>query len=501
MPSISEARTGWSFDYQTDSSGNVPPGGLVLNNVRHSLHNLARDIRLIGVRLQVQDIEPSGRVAGTRSVFLALAAPTFTVSPINLLLPMPVAAPAPGGRTFDYLRETDEALQFRTYFQNSAGNYLALGLRADYTLPADYFTANFPNCDQQSLTISQRFLFSPRSNSPPHEPSGGLYAARLHPIVKFEFTPNAAHQPRERHTRIESIRFDYRLHLVLDRHYDPAVSGVLPHLGNQAGLFRDRESAAVVAGALELFSSASTSAAFSRSAFEAVEKPLVLEVATTGLAKGFSVFSMAGRGRICWDNVHWWGVRGTGTYISAPGAFHAAHIHWRWGAAGSNLRGSIPEIDTSGVPAPAQANPQAGGIRGALVDPDAWIQTIRVAIVRNEPSLDPTRPNVSLESLCREQWSTLFTTLPRRPQDIFAGDDLVFWYSSEVHRSTAIPAYGGMPATTYTAGQRGSVFVHGLFFAHEPEMTGAQVGSTAAQHWPKSLATIRTAADWGRTAE
>jgi hypothetical protein len=514
-PSISEARTGWSFNYQTDASGgHPPPGGLVLTNVQHSLHNFARDMRLIGVRLTVQEVDPPSTVVSTRSVFLPLSNPPFTVGLIQLRLPLPAASSSTPGRTFQYLQEADEALQFRTFFHDTSGNYLAFALRADYTLPPTYFTTNFPNCIYQSLDISQRFLFSPRGNDPRHEPSGGLYAARCHPIVKFEFARNESVDMSQRFTRIESIRFDYRMHLFLDRHHDLRINQTLEQLGNQAGLFRDGESLRIgsaigggiggglseILGGIVPAIRRGVAEAVSAALFAAIEKPLVLEVATVGLDKGLSVFSAGGRSRLGWDNVHWWAVRGTGTYISAPGAFHAAHIHWRWGAPASGG----PQFDTSGVPVPVQQSPLAGGIRGALVDPEAWIQTIRVAVTRNERALDPTQPNVQLENLCRADWLTLFTGLrPTRPtpQDIFSGGDLVFWYSTEVHRSVTIPAYESTPSRTYTGGRKGSVFLHGIFFAHDPEIGGVQVGTTQAQHWPKSISTIRSSPEWFRTAE
>jgi hypothetical protein len=509
---ISDPVTSWSFNYQTDASGRAPqPGGLVLNDVQHEFHNFAKDMRLIGVRLTIQEIDPPNRIVSTRSIFLPLSNPPFTVSAIAILRPTPVISPTVPGGTFRYLQEADDALQFRTFFQDRSGNYLAFGIRADYNLPPAYFTTNFPNCTYQRLDISQRFLFSPRGNEPPHEPSGGLYAARCHPIVKFEFARNESVDLSRRFTRIESIRFDYRMHLFLDRHHDLRINQTLEHLGNQAGLFRDSESLRIgrgirggIRGGLpEIWRGIPQAIigglpeAVTAALFAAIEKPLVLEVATMGLDKGLSVFSAGGRSRIGWDNVHWWAVRGTGTYISAPGAFHAAHIHWRWGAPASGG----PQFDTSGVPVPVQRSPLAGGIRGALVDPEAWIQTVRVAVTRNERALDPTQPNVRLENLSREDWLSLFTVLRPTPQDIFSGGDLVFWYSTEVHRSVTIPAYESTPGSTYTGGRKGSVFLHGIFFAHDPEGRGPQVGTTQASHWPKSIANIRSSPEWFRTAE
>lgn len=249
-------------------------------------------------------------------------------------------------------------------------------------------------------------------------------------------------------------------------------------------------------------------------AFSAVEKPLVLEVATLGLDEGLSIpgphtglSAPAARPRT-WDNVHWWAARGAGRpMISAPGGFHAAHVHWRWGGAGSVLRPRIPAIDTTGVPSTAVAHPwgAAGGSR-VLVDPGIWIQTIRVAVVKNDPARDPTQPGVTVDRLSRDDWETLFSARP--PEDIYSGDDLVLWYSTEVGFETTFPAVWthaisptpvAGPLTLRTA-QTGTVFLHGVFFGHSPEQTGFGIGSRAEAHRPDSIGTIRAARKWRRLA-
>jgi hypothetical protein len=191
--------------------------------------------------------------------------------------------------------------------------------------------------------------------------------------------------------------------------------------------------------------------------------------------------------------------------ISAPGAFHAAHVHWRWGGAGSAVRGTIPEIDTSGAPTVAQDHPWGHATR-TLVDPDAWIQTIRVAVTKNDPSLDPSRSGVTLDSLSREDWPTLFSSLRATPASIESGEDLVLWYSTEVHRSTDFPGqytFAIFPqrvaaATTLYTRPAGTVFIHGIFFAHNAELSGFGVGTRDPQYYARSAATIRSSPAWAR---
>ena len=503
---IADRATGWTGTILTGTGGTAPPaGGLALQDLRHDQHNFARDVRMIGIRLKLEQVDPSGTVTTTRSVFLPLSNPPFTVGAITILTPAVPAAPATS--TLTYLREADEALQFRSYFRDSTGNYIGYGVRCDYTLPASWFTTNAANCEVSGLLISQRFLFSRYGLSPRHEPGGVLQAARCHPMTRFEYTANPAVDKTQAYYRIASLRFDYRLHLYVDSSFT-APTATTPTAPQQAGLFADEDVANPVTG---LGAVARITAAASRTAFSAVEKPLVCEVAATGLSEGCpligprTIYAPTGATH-CWDNTHWWGFRGTGApMISAPGGFHAAHMHWRWGGAGSALRATIPEIDTSGAPTVAQDHPWGRAIR-TLVDPDVWIQTIRVAVTKNDPALDPTRSGVTLDSLSREDWPTLFSSVRPTPDSIEAGGDLVLWYSTEVHRSTDFPgrySFAIFPqrlaaATTLFTRTAGTVFVHGMFFAHNPEIGGFGVGTRDPQHYPRTAATIRSSPTWVR---
>lgn len=497
-------RTEWSFTCVTaGTSMNPPPGGLVLQQVIHDGHNFARDIRVIGFWLEMEELTFAGAVTPMPKQFFLLDATNFTASPISVLRPSPMSMPTTG-RTFAYLREVDTALDFKEYFKDSSGNYVAFGVKAEFSSAT--FFSRFANCELAGLTIEQIFLFSAYGNTPPHEPSGALSAARCHPIVKYQTTANPTVNRALPVTRIRNIRFDYRLHLYIDRHHDAATNRGLPQLGNQAGLFADSDSLAnTTARAIgSTLWNRSTSAGVSYGAFEGVEKPVVLEVTAPGLANGFPLYSSSPTPRVsapirCWDNVHWWGARGTGApLISAPGAFHAAHIHWRWGAAATIQVGGNPRFQGN-WPTGQAANPVTAGKWGPVVDPNIWMQTIRIAIVTNDPRLDPARAPAA--NLTRADWKTLFDPgLGRAPADISAGDDIVLWYSVEVPREVTVPGFSTFtgtshavtPPTTYSARSPGTMFLSGIFFAHDAERTGFGVGTTGPAHRPRSESAIRT---------
>jgi hypothetical protein len=188
--------------------------------------------------------------------------------------------------------------------------------------------------------------------------------------------------------------------------------------------------------------------------------------------------------------------------ISAPGAFHAAHIHWRWGAAAAvtSVR-SDPTFNPKVYPSGVAARPGVTGTWGPLVDPGIWMQTIRIAVVKNDPKLDPNA-GAALTALSTADWKALFNPgLRATPDDISAGADIVLWLSAEVAGRVLVPGYRDgsflptdVPAQTYEAKTSGTVFLHGMFFAHNPEQSGGitgAVGTTGPQYTPNSEADIR----------
>jgi len=512
---IVDPTTNWAFDLALEPDGTPPTGGLNLRDIRHDGHNFAKDVRLIGLWLETETVETNGQVSQPTKKLYVLDKGTFTTTKVEPLTPMPTRSPDTN-RVFQYLKESDEALEFSTYFSDGQ-NHIALALHARYEAPT--LLAALPNCVHTGITIEQIFLFSRYSNVPKHEPSGGLSAARFHPMTKYQLVPNPRHDPKQQHTRVRSIRFDYRLYLYIDRHYDSATNAGLAQIGNQAGVFADSDSV-VQSGAIILGTKVwnirkgrTDGTPFSRGTFVAVEKPLVLELTAPGLASGFPVFTTRNTAGDpinvrCWDNVHWWGSRGPGEpLISTPGAFHCAHLHWRWGAAAKlSPAAGDPRFEPRVYPSGMPRHTAIKGMWGPVVDPKIWIQTVKIAVTKHDPRLDPLK--VPAPALTTPDWKTRFIDLRATPLDIYRGEDIVLWYSSEVGATVTVPGSesGNMPPTgspsqTYTSANGGTIFMHGMFFAHDAEKTGLQVGSTDPAHRPSTETAIRQARSWIRTAD
>lgn len=493
--------TGWRFE--ADAVGTPPVGGgIVLTDVTHQQFSFARDIRVIGIWLEVQTVTPAGSVTATQHAFHALDSSSFTLGNVVELTPMPMTHPPVGSSTFNYLRGAAQSLQFEMFFRSPSG-HVGYGLSAEYTSRPAMFSG-YPNCEVDGLTIEQIILCSRYASSPPHEPSGALLAARLLPMLRFAFTPNAAVDRTVTYHRVESIRVDYRIHLKIDRHHNVSESRNMDDLGNRAGFFKDRESlpAAVLGGIAHR--------GVSGAAFEAIEKPLVLEAAGPGLAKGFNFYSTGpsppGRSLptvVCWDNVHQWGRRpGNDQMISAPGAFHAAHLHWRWGGA---VVASTAQFKPSSRPTAVENALHYLGMSHwpPLVDPRIWIQSIRIAVTKADRRLDPA--HVPASSLSTKSFIDLFQHVRSTPADIFNGDDLVTWISFQVHRELNLPSvpmdlFQRTPPQTHYSQAEGVLFHHGIFFAHEPEQSGPTVGPRTGDHRPRSIADIRRLGAWFRPA-
>lgn len=249
------------------------------------------------------------------------------------------------------------------------------------------------------MTLEQRYILTQATTTPAHEPSGALRAARLFPLVRLD-TENP---------KIDAVRIDYRFAFELDASLDgvnlsaPAGEAAALASPNQAGLFQDWE------------------------------VPHVEELS----------HGLAGL----------WGKRGRGEiHPSTPGAFHAVHLHWRWGRV-TQEKGIFHagEKQFRGV----------GEQGGPLLDPKIPRQTIRFAITREAPqgtaagAANPWYPVGEAPS--RSTFEELFTKKQPDPSPVAQGERLVLWYSIQVDRRAAEWAL------------RGTVFLHGLFFAHEPE--------------------------------
>jgi hypothetical protein len=488
MSEYNGAGLGWEFDIELDDTTGAPSGGvLLLKNIRHGGHNFARNTVAIGACVKFEQVDSSGKVLKTKKEFLPFDSSAFQVTALKTLAPKPVtvirrSSPAHGSpyrggvfvqqQTFDYLSQADpnSILQFSDYFQDPSGNYVAYGVTSTYDAPKALADLSFGNCEYAGISIDQTFLFSRYSADPPHEPSGALMAARFHPLVTYRCSINDSCDLGKVRTRIASIRFDFRLYLYIDTHLsdDPMSAHVQK---NQAGLFADADAGNVRSGVRYVFRSTA------RTAFFAVEKPLVYEVIAPGLIHGEPSGRPAGQYNevTCWDNVHWWGADDPNKGMpSTPGAFHAAHVHWRWGEVLSNI--------TSRMAASAWRRFQPGT---PLLDPGIPRQTLLAAVTKYRQVQDPTK--AALRRLSTNDWQDLF--LKVTPERIKDGDQLVLWYSSEVH-DVEIAAPLRMP-------RNGTVFVHGIFFAHNPERAGAGIGDRRAMYWPRDESDVK---GWFRPA-
>jgi hypothetical protein len=499
--------TNWSLNAITDTSSLPQVGGLVLKDIQHDGHNFAKDVRLIAFWVFVDVLDSDGHLIKREGAqYFLRASGNMTATTVQELRPTPVKFPYFGPA--DVLSGAADALNFEAFFRKGV-NQTGYGLRVDYTGKPGMFGA-LPNFEFDSVDISQIFLFSHYGMTPPHEPGGVLTAARMHPMVKFEFHKNSGYDTTKDHRRLSSIRFDYRMQLYLDAFYSSVNAAA--NSGNYAGAFRDTESPSVLVGAAFLAGLADVSSLL----FEAVEKPLVFEITAPGLSKGASSFPTGPVSAFmnsippttaCWDNLHWWGAGVGKTMISTPGAFHAAHLHWRWGQiAQAAPHGGQAQFGPGGVPSSVRGNFLGG--YGVLVDPSIWIQSVRFAVTVNDAKLDPDRPGVSLKDLSNIDWKQSFLLLRSQPNDISNPSDIVLWDSIEVHRDVTVPSvtiftppnYTTYPGGSFTAGTAGTIFIHGFFFAHEPEQTAKTIGARSPLYWPSTETTIRSARAWFRTA-
>jgi hypothetical protein len=469
---------GWTFDLElVDATGAPAAGGLALKQIRHDGHSLAHDARLIGVRIFLEQTDTQGKVVGTQSKLATLDLKSFKPrSGVRTLTPTTLKNPITNG-TFDYLKEASAALNFSDYFETS-GNSVAYGVAVTYDAPTLFADLGVSNCESAGLTIDQTFLFSRYADDPPHEPSGALSAARFHPLVSYELLPNTNVDRSTTFTRIKSLRFDFRLHLSLDRFYTDnfgPMDEAENSRKNQAGLFADTD-----IGTIRILKRAALGSGAQDIAFYAAEKPLVTEVVAPGLINGDQkgVPPGATDSVICWDNVHWWGAQKPGKpMISTPGAFHAAHVHWRWG---ESLKAWATRFKAS---AWRRFNPG-----DALLDPRVPIQNLNVAITKYNKKLDPQQ--AALQDLSKEQWDTLFHSTGNSPppESIQLGANIVLWYSTEVGRNVNL-----MPPA-------GTVFLHGIFFAHDAEKTGSTVGTRDPIYKPRSAFDLDKTPTWFRPA-
>ncbi len=518
----------WSFATVTEANGLPQKGGVILKDLIHDGHHFAKDIRLIAAWVTVDILDVAGAVIGreTTRVLLRATGP-MTASPIEILKGTPLTRQLI--KTPGRLREsrdrrarlngTEDALDFKKFFISKA-NYGGYGLRVKYVGNTGAFD-HLKNFEFDRLDVTQTFLFSSYGISPPHEPGGVVAAARFHPMLKYAFVPNPKFNAMLERRVLSSIRFDYRMQLYIDALYNAKDS--IANNGNSAGVFRDTDDLKLATAGANFVGLADVEDLI----FDAAEKPLIYEITAPGLAKGASTYrsepippqSLVDRGPLpqqsreagqtpmpvvtkCWDNLHWWGGGVGKNIISTPGAFHAAHLHWRWGALTRFApHGEDGQFAPGGVPAGAREKAFRDSY-GVLVDPQIWIQSVRFAVTLNDPELDPER-GAKISDMTKPVWRETFQGLRAHPQDISMPSDIVLWYSIEVHRRVTVEevhATTPVSGRTYTCGTQGTIFIHGIFFAHDAEKTSGTIGGRRKVYIPKSENVVRAGQTWERAS-
>lgn len=327
---------GWRMKYATSGTGSqAPDGGIVLTDVQHKEHYLAREIRAVGIRLGFDSYVKGKRQPRGRELFLPLNHATFKFGDIEVLdgldeprlpvtRPKPEFAPsselgkalAAGGGSVNVQRTKKQAILDEFARFGNVYGYVK-GLRMTYTSMEafDVVQPSLVHPNYGKLRVTQTFLFTKYDKEPPHEPGGVLRAARIFPLIRFELIePDATSASKEEHHLVKSARVDYRFHLSMDG----------PHRGtddrpNLAGVFKDEED--LDWGAVVVWFLADRAKAYSRGVFKAGEKPLVKEIAAYGLFEGGNLVRRTGSKEpvCCWDNVHWLGGLRQGRHAVGAG--------------------------------------------------------------------------------------------------------------------------------------------------------------------------------------
>jgi hypothetical protein len=237
--------------------------------------------------------------------------------------------------------------------------------------------------------------------------------------------------------------------------------------------------------------------------FSAVEKPLIFEFSAMGLSEGSSILNFRGKFVHTWDNVHWWGAN-PGKFPATPGAFHACHLHWRWGHVVRIASWhEQPQFYKSGVKIPSYGSFYGiSGIKpGGLVDPKCWIQSIRISIICLDrlPENWDEYPQLSLGNLNNNPEPKVISSADLSPLE-----DICLIASVKINHSRQIQSLNDETATTSNGRViyseiSGTVFIHGLFFGHEAQTYSIfTVGSEGPQFWPLGYHILSRLPRWER---
>ncbi|GIG63145.1 hypothetical protein Lfu02_75170 [Longispora fulva] len=420
--------SGWEMSHD------LGPGGIVLRNVTHQGYGLADDIRL--TRVWVGAPPPDDRTAPRTS---PARVRSFVPGSAELPAQLPAFPLKPGA-----------------YPPGGFGIYPTVGgLAAEFE--AD--TA-IPNLRNDRMRLRQTFLFGPLSKDPPHEPGAVLRAARLFPLLTFTVTPGPEPLPGPSY-----FRADFRFGLDLSP--GPALSrGADPSQRRDlAGVFRDHED---TPSPLQDTSTSVPRLAGLADVFAGAEKPLHHEF----LGPGLRLRRSAKPAPRTWDNYHHFPKAEDGSLPSTPGAFHCLHLHWRWGAV-SATSSRVPPLVGGDQFKGLGWTPQVGG---PLIDPTIPGQDLTLAVTTDS---GPGTPWAAELNPSEWQFADLFTNRRAEPLPVKDGAKLTLWVSIEVER----------PPGKENVAWGGTLFEHGMYFAHDFEPTvlrnrnpdvGLQPGAMAA---------------------
>jgi hypothetical protein len=313
----------------------------------------------------------------------------------------------------------------------------------------------------QKIRFRPTFVFTGYSKDPSHEPGGALRAARIYPMLRFSLPAQTRKKKDRMYRRVTAIQALFRLHITI-------ADGT--KIWNQAGVFFDHDAAGTGLGTVASLMKPAAGSLF----FVRAEKPLLYEISGKGVDRGATS---------SWDNIHQWAspldpaadVKQAFRAINlppTPGLPHGFHTHWRWGmtatTGGFGLKGG-----------PQYAGPKGAGF--PLIDPAVPDQTLEFAII--QPTYDPSREGLVLDKIDKDPVMWLFDDFYKiweghrhTPAMVLPSGDLVVWISitaSHPDRELPAPSYKPNPSTDPKADKhlleewKGTLFSHGLFFAHE----------------------------------
>jgi len=439
-----------NVDGRTVKTGWIPKGGIVLRNIYNEEFSMAREIGVAAVWV----------FPGKKAIEKGFKKPK------KLILGPP-----------DFLQTSDMYTELKTYepvklfqgkYTGKMYNFFMYNGSVIGDIQASWkSTEPVFGAESGHLHLTQRFVLTKYGNRPAHEPSGVLKAARLHPITTFYYDDLDDGY-------IESIRIDYRLHFKLDR---AAVSYDVPYnpvdinrrirndngFKSHVGVFKDREVTGLMPPAQV-------------AVFAAAEKPLLYELATDVVINGLSAFKEGDQIRRTWDNFHLWAAGGN-VHPSAPGAFHAIHMHWRWGIELQTRPSTKDPLGTTKtvLATPFRGYPQFEGESpfGILTDKRVRDQTIRIAAIKNYkiPDDPGEQTNEDFQAFFKSIRKDKLPIATNKNLGTEGGEDYIAYYSAEIfnNKKTIAMENGKRPL-------KGAVFIHGIYFAHENEPESPATG-------------------------